>query len=217
MSLNEPASPRVTLRRGTARGHYDDDTIRSILAAGLVAHVGVATDEGPVVLPMAYGITDELMYLHGAVGNALLRGGAGTEICATVTLIDGLVMARSALHNSMNYRSVVVRGVATRVDDAAQHLHALEVITDHVVANWADKRPVTDAEAARTMVLALPLAEASAKVRAGDPVDEPEDLDGPYWSGTVPIVARFGTPSPAADLRSPVAVPPALEELGRRE
>lgn len=198
------------MRRVAERGHYEQDVIHGILDEGIVAHVGVVTDDGPVVLPMAYGRTDDTLYLHGAVGNALLGGATDAELCATVTLLDGLVLARTPFHNSMNYRCVVVRGRGRRVEDPAEHERALRIITDHVVATWDHGRPPTPSDLRRTLVLALPLTEASAKVRRGDPVDEPQDLEGPHWAGTVAVTTTFGPPMPAADLAGGIGVPESV-------
>jgi nitroimidazol reductase NimA-like FMN-containing flavoprotein (pyridoxamine 5'-phosphate oxidase superfamily) len=206
----EPPSERVRLRRRPDRGAYDAATVHAILDAGVVAHVGVPTDDGPLVLPMAYGRTDDLLYLHGSAANSLLRAARGVEICATVTLLDGLVFARTPFHNSMNYRSVVVRGVGTAVTDPDEHRDALRRISDHVVANWDIGRAPTPTEIKKTMVIALPLDEASAKVRAGDPIDEPEDLATDHWAGTVPLTQSWGAPVPAADLGPGIPTPTAL-------
>ena len=205
-----PASDRVRVRRLAERGRYDPAGIRSILDEGLVAHVGVTTDEGPVVLPMAYGCIDDTMYLHGAVGNALLGDAVDAELCATVTLVDGLVLARTPFHNSMNYRCVVVRGRGRRVQEPEEHERALRIITDHIVATWDHGRTPSSSDLRRTLVLALPLDEASAKVRSGDPVDEPDDLDGPHWAGTVAVTTTFGPPLPAADLAEGIDVPDSV-------
>lgn len=213
-SVTSPATDRVTLRRGTNRASYEPDTIAAVLSDGLIAHVGVSTADGPLVLPMAYGIAarphgEEVMYLHGAVANGMLNSGGGHEVCATVTIVDGLVFARTPLHDSMNYRCVVVRGRASRVTDPDEHRAALRSITDHVAANFDAGRPPSDGDLRRTMVLALPLAEASAKIRGGDPVDEPEDIAGPHWAGLVPLRARWGAPVPSADLTPGALDPPA--------
>ena len=155
---------------------------------------------------MAYG-RDEMLYLHGAIANHLLRSGEEQEICATVTHLDGLVMARSPFHNSMNYRSVVVRGRGRRIRDDRRKFEALRLITDHVVPHWDSVRPPSRSELRKTLVLELPLAEASAKVRTGDPIDDPEDIEGPWWAGTVPITTSFGRPSPSSDLVHAIGIP----------
>lgn len=210
---HEPASDRVRLRRGAARGVYDREQILRVLDAGLVAHVGVVTDDGPIVLPMAYGRTDEWLYVHGSASNAMLRAAVGTDVCVTVTIVDGLIVARSPFHNSMNYRGVVIRGRARKVTDRDEHLLALRLISDHVVPTWDTGRPPTEREIRKTMVIAVPLIEMSAKIREGGPNDEPEDLDGPYWAGRVPIHAAWAEPEPATDLGAGIAVPPAVAKL----
>ena len=197
--MSTAPSSRTKLRRGADRGDYEIDTIRTILDAGLIAHVGVQTPDGPLVLPMAYGRDDEKLYLHGAAANHLLGSGDGHDICVTVTHVDGLVMARTPFHNSMNYRSVVVRGLATKITDPDEKLRALKIITDHVVANWDEGRPVSEIDNKKTLVLEMPLAEASAKIRSGDPIDEPDDMAGPWWSGVIPVETRFGEATAAAD------------------
>ncbi len=204
-----PAAPtaRTKVRRGADRADYRPETVTEILDAGMVAHVGVQTPDGPLVLPMAYGRDEQNLYLHGAAANHLLGTGAGHEICVTVTHVDGLVMARTPFHNSMNYRSVTVRGLATKITDRIAKLRALHIITDHVVANWDLGREVSDIDERKTLVLSMPLAEASAKIRGGDPVDKPEDLDGPWWAGVIPIETRFGEPAASADYRGSRAVP----------
>ena len=188
-----------------------------MLDAGLIAHVGVVTDEGPIVLPMAYGRTDDWLYVHGSAANAALRAAVGRDICVTITIVDGLVVGRSAFHNSMNYRGVVIRGVARRVDDRHEHLEALRLVSDHIVATWATGREANELEIRKTMVIAVPLLEMSAKIRTGDPIDEPEDLDGPHWAGHVPIRSSWEPPVGALDLPAGVEVPPAIASLdGRR-
>jgi nitroimidazol reductase NimA-like FMN-containing flavoprotein (pyridoxamine 5'-phosphate oxidase superfamily) len=213
----QPSTDRVRVRRGANRAEYDRDAILEILDAGIVAHVGVTTDDGPIVLPMAYGRDDDWLYVHGSVANAALRAAAGRDICVTVTIVDGLIVGRSPFHNSMNYRGVVVRGVARRVDDPDEHEHALRLVSDHVVKTWDTGRAPTDAEVRKTMVVAVPLTEMSAKIRPGDPVDEPEDLDGPHWGGRVPIRSVWEAPVDSADLRSGVAVPAAIAALEGRD
>jgi len=190
--------------------------VLGILDAGLIAHVGVTTPDGPLVLPMAYGRDEERLYLHGAAANHLLGTGEGEEICVTVTHVDGLVMARTPFHNSMNYRSVVVRGKATRIDGEERKRYALQLITDHIVANWDTSRPPSQIDLRRTLVLELPLTEASAKVRTGDPIDEPDDIAGPWWAGVVPISTRFEAPVVSADYTGDAGPPAAIEDLAGR-
>ncbi|MFK7917758.1 MAG: pyridoxamine 5'-phosphate oxidase family protein [Ilumatobacter sp.] len=212
-----PASRRTTLRRGTNRAVYERDRIRSILEAGVIAHVGVQTDDGPMVLPMAYGLRgdgdDTEILIHGALANALLNAGRSVDVCITVTIIDGLVVARSPFHNSMNYRSVVVRGTAAALDDAGDKLDALKIINDHIAPIWDSARAPSASDVRKTLVLAVPLAEASAKVRDGDPIDDDGDYDGPYWAGIVPLTSTWGTPYSAADLTSGIEIPVAVAAM----
>lgn len=208
-----PASDRVRVRRGAHRAEYDPAAVHAVLDAGTVAHVGVVTADGPVVLPMAYGRSEDHLYLHGAAANALLGAGTGAQVCATVTVLDGLVIARSAFHNSMNYRCVVVRGVGRAVVDPQERLEAMRRVTDHVVANWDTRRAPNPSELRRTAVVALALTEASAKVRSGDPVDDADDLGGPQWAGVVPLVTRWGLPIPSADLAGGIVAPAPVVAL----
>ncbi|MEM9040840.1 MAG: pyridoxamine 5'-phosphate oxidase family protein [Actinomycetota bacterium] len=217
---NGPPSARTTVRRGANRAVYAADRVRDILAAGVIAHVGVSTDDGPIVLPMAYGVRGDgeaaEMLIHGAVANAMMRAGRGLDVCATVTIVDGLVVARTPFHNSMNYRSVVVRGTATAITDPVEKNRALQVINDHVVAMWDTARPPSDSDLKKTMVLSLPLTEASAKMRDGDPIDEEIDMDGPYWAGVIPLATTWGAPKDAADLRVATTPPAAVAALTGR-
>jgi nitroimidazol reductase NimA-like FMN-containing flavoprotein (pyridoxamine 5'-phosphate oxidase superfamily) len=213
-SMNaEPPSERMRVRRSAIRATYDRTAILDILDTGLIAHVGVVTDDGPIVLPMAYGRNDEWLYVHGSVANGALRAAVGQDICLTVTIVDGIVVGRSPFHNSMNYRGVVIRGRARRVDDPDEHTAALRLVSDHVVATWDTGRQPSDAEVRKTMVIAVPLVEMSAKIRTGDPVDEPEDVEGPHWGGHVPIRTVWEAPVGAADLAAGVGVPPAIAAL----
>lgn len=209
-----PASERTTLKRGANRAEYDRAAIRSILSAGIVAHVGVNTDDGPIVLPMVYGLRGDELLIHGSVANAMMRAGRGLDVCVTVTIVDGLVVARTPLHNSMNYRSVVVRGTATPITNPDEKTAALKVINDHIAPIWDTARPPSDGELKQTMVLTMPLAEASAKVRGGDPIDEPEDVELDHWAGIVPLTTTWGAPFPATDLRDGIDMPAAVEALG---
>lgn len=211
--MTSPPSQRTTVKRGAGRAVYDADIIRSILADGIIAHVGVVTDDGPIVLPMIYGIGDHDLLLHGSVANAMMRTGRDVDVCVTVTIVDGLVVARTPLHNSMNYRSVVIRGTATEVDDPGAKKAALKIMNDHLVPIWDSARPPTAADVRRTMVLSIPLTEASAKIRTGDPVDEPEDLASAHWAGVVPVRTIWGRPQAAADLDPGIPMPASLATL----
>lgn len=212
----EPPSERTTLRRGANRARYERSVVEAILAAGMIAHVGVSTEDGPIVLPMAYGIRNDDLLLHGSVANAMLRAGRGLDVCVTVTIVDGLVVARTPFHNSMNYRSVVVRGMATAIVGDADKLAALEVINDHIAETWRSARAPSRIDLRATSVLSVPLAETSAKVRTGDPVDEEIDMDGPHWAGVVPLTATWGEPVPAGDLRGDPPMPAGVRALAGR-
>lgn len=211
-----PPSERVRLRRLAARARYERSEVLGILDAGLIAHVGVSTPDGPLVLPMAYGRDEDHLYLHGAVANHLLGTGDGQEVCVTVTHLDGLVMARTPFHNSMNYRSVVVRGRAQRIVDRERKLTALRLITDHVVTNWDNTRLPSRSDLRSTLVLEVPLAEASAKARCGDPVDEPDDIAGPWWAGLIPISTRFEPAVASSDLTDGIEPPGPITALAGR-
>jgi nitroimidazol reductase NimA-like FMN-containing flavoprotein (pyridoxamine 5'-phosphate oxidase superfamily) len=196
---------RTTVRRKADRGRYDWATITAILDEGLVAHVGFAVDGQPCVIPMAYARIDDALYLHGATGNHMLRTlASGVEVCATVTLLDGLVLSRSAFHHSMNYRSVVVFGRAVRVDGEEQ-MRALLAVVDHMVPGRStDSRPPTPSELRKTFVVRLALTEASAKVRTGAPIEDPADLDLEWWGGELPLRTAASPAVPDADARGPV-------------
>jgi nitroimidazol reductase NimA-like FMN-containing flavoprotein (pyridoxamine 5'-phosphate oxidase superfamily) len=193
-----PASDRVRVRRLAARGRYDRQAIDAILDEGFVCHLGFSVDGTTWVLPTAYGREGDELYVHGAVGNHALRTlQGGMPACITVTLVDGVVLARSAFHHSINYRSVVLFGVTQPVHDVDEKRHALEVIVDHVVpGRVADARPVTPSEIRATTVLRLPIEEASAKVRTGGPNDDPEDLELGVWAGQIPLTLTPGRPIP---------------------
>jgi hypothetical protein len=217
-SPTSPPSARTTVRRLPERASYDRADVHAILDEGLVAHVGLATDDGPVVIPMLYGRDGDRLLLHGSPASRLLRGGAkGTQMCVTVTLVDGLVLARSAFHHSMNYRSVVVFGQATAVADPEERRAALAVLVEHIVPGRTEEaREPNDKELRSTLVLALPLEEASVKVRTGPPIDEDEDLDLPHWAGVVPVTTVFGEPEPAPDLAAGIPVPGHVASYRRR-
>ena len=190
---------RTTLRRKKERGRTDRALLEAILDEALIAHVGFTADHGPVVLPMTYARIGEDLYLHGAVGNAMLRTSAGgVDVCVTVTLLDGLVLARSAFHHSMNYRCAVLFGKAERVTDPAELQAMSAALLDHLApGRSADARPPTDTELRETLVIRLPITEASVKVRTGPPIDDEADLALPVWAGVVPL--RLQPAAPEAD------------------
>jgi len=192
---------RTTLKRLPKRATYERDTIYQILDEGFVCHVGFLSDGQPIVIPTAYGRAEDVLYIHGSVASRMLRALAGgVRVCVTVTLVDGLVLARSAFHHSMNYRSVVVFGTASVVKDAMEKIKALRAFSEHVIpGRWAQVREPNEDELKKTLVLRIPLREVSAKVRSGPPVDEETDYDLPVWAGELPLslVAR----EPIADPR----------------
>ena len=216
MTLNGP-SPRTTVRRGKNRAVYECGQVRDILAAGVIAHVGVTTDEGPIVLPMAYGVLNDELLIHGAVANAMMKAGRSLDVCLTVTIVDGLVVARAPFHNSMNYRSVVVRGTATAIDDPAEKMAALKVINDHIAPIWDTARAPSESDFRKTLVLAIPLTEVSAKVRGEGPIDEEIDMDGPHWAGVVPLTSTWGEPVEDRNQRGNPEVPTAVASLAGKD
>ena len=191
-----PASERTTIRRLPKRAAYDRVTIDAILDEALHCHLGFAVDGQPYVIPTIHARVADRVYVHGSAASRMLRTLAGAvPACLTVTLVDGLVLARSAFHHSMNYRSVVVLGTAQAVVEPAEKLAALHAIVEHVVpGRWDEVRPPNERELKATSVLCLPLAEASAKVRTGGPLDDEEDLTLPCWAGVLPFRAVPGTP-----------------------
>jgi nitroimidazol reductase NimA-like FMN-containing flavoprotein (pyridoxamine 5'-phosphate oxidase superfamily) len=182
-------TPRTEVRRLPARAAYEREIVYGILDEGLVCHVGFVVDGEPFVIPTSYGREGDLLYLHGSPASRMLRGlQQGPRLCVTVTLLDGLVLARSAFHHSMNYRSAVVVGRAREVTDAEERLRALRAVVEHVVpGRWPDARRPDVKELAQTLVLALPIEEASAKRREGGPIDDEADLAHPAWAGVVPL------------------------------
>jgi nitroimidazol reductase NimA-like FMN-containing flavoprotein (pyridoxamine 5'-phosphate oxidase superfamily) len=204
---------RTRLRRQAVRGCHDRATVHAVLDAGLLAHVAFAVDGRPWAVPMAYGRIDELLYLHGAAANQSLRELAGgVEACVTVTVVDGLVLARSAFHHSMNYRCAMVFGQAVEVRDPAEKARGLAAVVDHALPGRSDEaRPPTDAEIRATRVLRMAITEASAKVRTGGPLEGPEDVVLPVWAGVVPVALAAATPVAEADLHPDVPAPPSVE------
>lgn len=199
---------RSRLHRLPKRGSHDPGDIYEILDAGLVAHVAFCVTGQPYVIPTLYGREDDRLYLHGsAAGRMLAQLGSGAPACVSVTLVDGLVLARSAFHHSMNYRSVVAFGVARAIDDPEQKTNALRIISDHVLAGrWDEVRGPTGQELKATAVVEFTIEEASAKVRIGPPLDDEEDYALPVWAGILPL--RIEAKAPLADPRLPNSATP---------
>jgi nitroimidazol reductase NimA-like FMN-containing flavoprotein (pyridoxamine 5'-phosphate oxidase superfamily) len=208
---------RTTVRRRAQRGHYDRATVNAILDEAMVCHVGLVSDGAPLVLPTGYGRMGDSLVLHGSSINAMLGTLAGgVDACVTVTLLDGLVLARAAFRHSMNYRSVVLFGKATEIIDRAEKLRALEALTDHLIpGRWAEARWPTDEELDKTSVLLFPIDEASAKIRSGPPLDVDEDLAHPAWAGVLPVALHFDEASPDPKLDANKAVPAYLQGYQR--
>ena len=193
-----PPSPRTTVRRLPKRAAYDVATIHAILDEGLVCHVGFVHEGQPYVIPTNYARWGEQLVIHGAAASRLLRTLAGgVPVCVTVTLIDGLVLARSAFHHSTNYRSVMVLGTAVEVADPAERMQALHAFVEHVLpGRWNEVRPPSENELRATLVLKLSITEASAKLRTGPPVDDEADYALPCWAGVVPLALTASAPVP---------------------
>ena len=191
-----PPSPRTRVRRLPDRGAYDRETIHAILDEGLVCHVAVAVDGQPFVLPMNFGRDGDRLLLHGSAASRLMRAlEAGAPACFTVTLLDGLVLARSAFHHSMNFRSVVLLGRARPVEGDVAKLAALRAIAEHLVpGRWEAVRAPDARELAATWVVEVAIEEASAKVRTGPPKDDAEDMGWPVWAGVLPLAVGVGEP-----------------------
>jgi uncharacterized protein len=210
-------TPRTTLRRLPERGHFDFDSLAAILDEALLCHVGFVADGQPFVIPTLYGRVERRLYLHGSAASRMLRTLAqGVPVCVTVSLVDGLVLARSAFHHSANYRSVVVLGTAHLVDDQDEKLRALVAISEHVLpGRWADVREPNPKELKGTSVLALDIDEASAKVRSGPPGDDEEDYARDCWAGVLPLRLTAGVPIPDPLLRDGIPVPAGVAGYAR--
>jgi nitroimidazol reductase NimA-like FMN-containing flavoprotein (pyridoxamine 5'-phosphate oxidase superfamily) len=211
-------TPQTTPTRYRERARYDRATVHGILDEALICHVGYLNAGRPVVLPTTHARRGETLYLHGSTGSGpmLAASSDGLPVCVTVTLVDGLVLARAALRHSLQYRSVVVLGTARLVQDRREKLRALDALLDHIASGRsADSRPPNSRELAATAVLAVDLVEVSAKVRVGGPVDDQDDIALPHWAGVVPLTLAAGAPEPADDLNPAVPLPPYLEPYRR--
>ncbi len=196
MSNNIEPTEKTRLKRIPNRGNFDREVINAILDEAFICHVGFVADGQPFVIPTAYGRVGDEMYIHGSAASRMMKSLAdGIDLCVTVTLIDGLVLARSAFHHSINYRSIVIIGNAEMVTGEDEKRKALEAFTEHLIpGRWDDVRQPTELELKATIVLRLPITEASAKIRTGDPVDDEEDYSIPVWAGVLPLALKAGEP-----------------------
>src|SRR5271170_8254059 len=208
---------RTQVKRLPKRGKYDRETVHKILDQGFVCHVGFSVDGQPFVIPTNYGRTGDVLYLHGSAASRMLRAlSGGVPVCVTVTHVDGLVLARSAFHHSVNYRSVVILGTARLVEDPAEKMEALRLFTEHVMkGRWDDVRQPTEQELKATTVLALPLEEVSAKVRTGGPIDDEADYTLPVWAGVLPLEVAAKPPVPDEKRKEDQPVPQYLRNYSR--
>ena len=217
--MTQDINPTVKTKLGRLpkRGSYDRELIYQILDEAFICHVGFVVDGQPYVIPTGYGRVGDTLYIHGSAASRMLRNLAkGIDVCVTVTLVDGLVLARSAFHHSINYRSVVIFGKARVLREEDEKVTALRVFTEHIVPNrWQDVRPPTEYELKATTVLSLPLQEASAKVRTGDPIDDEEDYAMNVWAGVIPLRLAAGKAVGDAKLKDGIEVPDYVAEYRR--
>jgi len=208
---------RTKLRRKPGRGSHDREVIEAILDQALVSHLGVVDGDGsPVVTPTLHVRVGEHVYLHGSAANRTLRAACDSEVCLTATLLDGLVLARAAMHHSANYRSVMLFGAGAQVEDAGEKRRALEALVEKLVpGRWADVREPSEKELRATSVVRIPLAEASAKIRSGPPVDDEPDHQLPVWAGVVGLRLLAGEPEPDPHLAPGIECPAYVTALGR--
>jgi nitroimidazol reductase NimA-like FMN-containing flavoprotein (pyridoxamine 5'-phosphate oxidase superfamily) len=209
-------TPRTRIVREPDRGVYDRDAINLILDEAFLCHVGFVVDDHPFVIPTSYGRDGDTLYIHGSAASRMLRNlNRGIPVCVTVTLLDGLVLARSVFNHSMNYRSVVILGTATLVDVPEEKLRALQVLTEHIIPQrWDDSRQPNEKELKATSVLRMPIDEASAKVRMGPPIDDEPDYSFPTWAGVIPLDTHVG--SPIRDERCQQELPEYLRNYSRK-
>lgn len=203
---------RTKVKRIPKRGVYEREAINQILDEAFICHVGFTVDEKPFVIPTGFARSGENLLIHGSSASRMLRAMAWeVDVCVTVTLIDGLVLARSAFHHSMNYRSVVIFGTAKIINDEQEKLEALRLFTEHIVPNrWAEVRPPNEKELKATMVLSLPIEEASAKIRTGNPSDDDEDYALNVWAGVIPMALKKDAPISDEKLKDGIEIPDYL-------
>jgi nitroimidazol reductase NimA-like FMN-containing flavoprotein (pyridoxamine 5'-phosphate oxidase superfamily) len=215
--MSSTPTPRTRVVREPHRGAYDRETAYRILDEGFICHVGFVSDGQPFVIPTGYGRVGDNLYIHGSAASRMLRNlDKGTAVCVTVTLLDGLVLARSIFNHSMNYRSVVVLGTAVVVDDPEEKLEALRLLSEHIIpGRRAESRQPNEKELKATMVLRLPITEFSSKVRQGPAIDDEEDMNFPTWAGVLPLQIVAGEPIADAQLDPKIAVPAYVRGYSR--
>jgi nitroimidazol reductase NimA-like FMN-containing flavoprotein (pyridoxamine 5'-phosphate oxidase superfamily) len=215
MSSNSMPTPRTRVVREPQRAVYERATIHKILDEGFVCHVGFVVDGQPFVIPTSYGRDGDALYVHGSVASRLLRNlDRGIPVCITVTLLDGLVLARSVFNHSMNYRSVVILGTAKLINDPEEKIAALRALSEHIIPHrWDDARQPNEKELKQTSVLRVPIDEFSAKVRVGPPIDDEEDYSFPTWAGVIPLQTKAGAAIP--DERCSRELPDYLKNYSR--
>ena len=217
MSEAQMPTARTRVVREPERGVYDREPVYRILDEGFLCHVGFAVDGQPYVIPTSYGRKDANLFIHGSAASRMLRQmKEGIAVCVTVTLLDGLVLARSTFNHSMNYRSVVIVGKATLVDKPGEKLEALRILSEHILpGRWDDVRQPNERELKATSVLQVPIEEFSAKVRTGPPIDDAEDMNFPTWAGVLPLEIKAGTPVNDLKLDISRAVPEYVKNYSR--
>jgi nitroimidazol reductase NimA-like FMN-containing flavoprotein (pyridoxamine 5'-phosphate oxidase superfamily) len=216
MSSSPMPTPRTRVVRESDRGVYDRVTVNRILDEGFLCHVGFVADGQPFVIPTSYGRNGDVLYIHGSAASRMLRNlDRGIPVCVTVTLLDGLVLARSVFNHSMNYRSVVILGTATLIDSPEEKLKALLALSEHILpGRWDDSRQPNEKELKATSVLRIPIEEFSAKVRVGPPIDDEPDYTFPTWAGVIPLDTTIGTP--IRDERCQRELPKYLRDYSRK-
>ncbi len=209
-------TPRTRVVREPHRGVYDRDTVNAILDEAFLCHVGFVADGQPYVIPTSYGRDGDVLYVHGSAASRMLRNlDKGIPVCITITLLDGLVLARSVFNHSMNYRSVVILGTATLLDDPAEKIAALRALSEHILpGRWEDARQPSEKELKATSVLRIPIEEFSAKVRVDPPIDDEEDYAFPTWAGVIPLEIKSGEAIP--DDRCERKLPSYLQNYSRK-
>ena len=218
MSEQIPRTTRTKLKRLPKRGNFERETIYKILDEAFICHVGFIVENKPFVIPTSFARIDDVLMIHGSAASRMMRNLSGEiDVCVTITLVDGLVLARSAFHHSMNYRSVVVFGKAKIVSDEQEKYDALKAFTEHIVPNrWSEIRLPTALELKATTVLSIPLNEASAKIRTGNPVDDEEDYDLDVWAGVLPLNLTANTPIADDRLKDGIEIPQNILSYNRK-